>query len=219
MTRDVRAAIDATGVAALDAEVIRIGDAEQDDHDRLIDIAGEIGVRHIIAVSMASHAQQTIDCLNRLGVRARAAGIVPVLEFGRFTMVTTLNMALDIVTRCDVEVGILPDPIHLHRSGGVPADLGQVAAHHIPYAQICDAGPIPEPATPDRLLWEARYDRRDLGDGILPLADYVTALPSGIPLSNETRSLAVERRYPDPFDRAAALAERMRSMLNIWQHG
>lgn len=219
MTRNVRSAIGATGVTALDAEVVRIGDDDDGDHDRLIDIAGEIGVRHVIIVSMARRPQQTIDRLADVAARAQGAGIVPVLEFGRFTTVTTLDMAFDIVKRCDVVVGILPDPLHLHRSGGVPADLALVPARYIPFAQICDAGPAPEPATREKLLWEARHDRRDLGDGLLPLADYVGALPRTIPLSNETRSLRVERAYPDPFDRATALAERMRAMLAIWDHG
>jgi hypothetical protein len=84
---------------------------------------------------------------------------------------------------------------------------------------MCDAGSAPDRLTPETLLWEARHDRREVGQGTLPLAEYVAALPPEVPLSDETRSLALERRYPDPYERASTLADRMRAFLRTLEAG
>ena len=56
----------------------------------------------------------------------------------------------------------------------------------LPYAQICDAGPdMPGPADTPALIREARTGRLLPGEGVLPLAELVAALPEGLPLAIE----------------------------------
>ena len=211
MTHKVRTAFAETGIGALEAEVIRIG--ADGDHRRLIDIASEIGVNHVIVVSMIADARATRDSLAEIADYAAGTGIRPVLEFGGFSGIATLEEALAIIAASGADVGILPDLLHLSRSGGRPADLHMVPQSMIAFAQICDAGPPLEDMGAEALLWEARYARCDLGEGTLPVAEYIAALPPGIVLSNEVRSLELERRLPDPFERAAALAKTMRRWI------
>jgi sugar phosphate isomerase/epimerase len=216
-TRQIRKAFDATGVAPLDAEVIRISGGEaEEDQLKLIDIAGEIGVSHVIAVSLTPDKAATAASLAALAEYAAMAGTGIVLEFAPFSAVASAEAALEIVSAAGPSIGILPDPIHLSRSGGQPSDLLKLPPERIRFAQICDAGPAPARARPEDLLWEARFHRRPLGEGILPLADYVAALPPGIPISDETRSLQVEADYRDPVERAKAVADRLRRCMNVW---
>lgn len=218
-TRQVRRAFAETGIAPLDAEVIRISGGEvEDSQRRLIDIAGEIGLRHVIAVSLTPDKASTAASLAALADHAARAGTAIVLEFAPFSAVASVEAALEAVAAAGAPIGILPDPIHLARSGGKPCDLAAIPAKRIPFAQICDAGPAPDDATPEALLWEARHDRRALGEGMLPLVEYLAALPEGIILSDETRSLKFEALHPDPFDRARAVAERLRKCLGEWTH-
>lgn len=219
MTREVRAAFADTGVAPLDAEVVRIAGGVEADQLRLIDIAGELGVPNVIAISLTPDAGRTEAALAALAEHGAPAGVRVAFEFGRFSAVATLAEALAVLDDAGPEVGLLPDPLHLHRSGGEPRDLTGVAPERIAFAQICDVGPAPNAPTREALLHEARHERRDLGGGVLPLADYVAALPPGVALSNEVRSLEVERRHPDPYKRAAALAANMRACLREWREG
>ncbi|MDB5670882.1 MAG: sugar phosphate isomerase/epimerase [Alphaproteobacteria bacterium] len=217
MTRRVRRAFRETGLVALDAEVVRITGGEiEDAQRRLIDIAAEIGARHVIAVSLTPDRAASAASLAALADHAAPAGIGIVIEFAPFSSIATVATAIDVATAAGPSVGILPDPIHLIRSGGRPADLATLPPERILFAQICDAGPGPEAPTADSLLWEARHDRYLLGEGTLPLAAYVAALPPGLILSDETRSLKIERLYPDPWRRAQAVGDRLRMSLRVW---
>lgn len=213
-TRAVRGALADTGLQALDAEVIRIRTGVEPDHLRIIDIAAEVGAAHVVVVSFNPDRAATIAALAALAEYAAPTGVRPVFEFGPFSAIARVQDGLAIVEAAGDGVGLLPDPIHLERSGGTAADLARVPAARISYAQICDAGPPPLSNSQAALLEEARFHRLDLGTGLLPLTTYLATLPPGIPLSNETRSLALERRYPDPDDRAAALATTMRAWLH-----
>jgi sugar phosphate isomerase/epimerase len=212
-TQDVRAAFAQTGVAPLEAEVIRLGDLIGDRDQRTIEIAAEIGMPCLIVVAMSQDPDRSADLLAELATLSAAVGVQSVLEFGAFTAVPDVDAALAAVSRAEGRVGILPDPIHLARGGGLPADLARIPAALMPFAQICDAGNPPAVMTPESLLEEARHHRLDIGEGTLPLDAYYRALPAGIPLSNEVRSIAWEKRYPDPFERAQVLAANMRAWL------
>lgn len=209
-TRAVRAALAGSGLVALDAEVIRIRSGFEADFARLLDIAGVIGIRHVIVVSFAEQRDVTRDTLARIAAHAATVNIRPVLEFGAFTRVPTLQAAVDLAS--EAGVGVLADPMHLHRSGGVPADLIRLSPWLLPYAQLCDAGPALAYADAADLLFEARESRHDIGEGVLPLADFVAALPSGTPLMNEVRSRALADRIGDP----AALATHYARTMRYW---
>ncbi len=216
-TRDVRRAFAETGITPLEGEVIRLNGPLDDEQRRSIDIACEIGVRHMIVIALTDDRQAIVDGIAQLAERAAPGGVGIALEFGRFTSIATVADALATVRQAGPGVTILPDPIHLERAGQVAADLRRVPPELIAFAQICDAGPPPADMSRESLLDEARFHRRNLGEGTLNLAAYVAALPPGTPLSCEVRSLDLNRAIPDPFARAAALAVRMRQCLERWK--
>jgi sugar phosphate isomerase/epimerase len=93
---------------------------------------------------------------------------------------------------------VLVDNLHLARTGSTPADLTGLDPALLPYAQLCDG-----PAEPgDDLLADALDHRCLPGEGGLPVADFVAALPGSTPLSLEVRSAALRRDHPDPVERA-----------------
>jgi len=59
------------------------------------------------------------------------------------------------------------------------------------YAQICDAGPdMPGPGDTPALIREARTGRLLPGEGVLPLAELIAALPATVPLAIEAPNRA-----------------------------
>jgi hypothetical protein len=81
---------------------------------------------------------------------------------------------------------VVVDALHFSRSGGVPAHVRAVDRSMFRYAQICDAAPaMPPPHDTAGLIREARTGRLLPGEGGLPLAELVAALPDGLPLAIE----------------------------------
>jgi sugar phosphate isomerase/epimerase len=208
ITREVKRRLEDGGLSALDAEVVWIGAGPDDpDHFRLIDIAAELGAAHVLAVSSAPEPGETADKLGRLCDHAAAARVRVSLEFGAFTTVRSLADALDILQRCGrPEAGLLVDPLHFARTGGKPADLAGVDPRRFGYRTILRravAGPSPDDVP--AIIEEALDLRLMPGEGALPLADFLYALPPGTPLSVELRSIALREGYPDPIKRSQAL--------------
>src|SRR5262249_58372010 len=69
---------------------------------------------------------------------------------------------------------------------GIPAQVKQVDRALLGYVRICAAGPdMPGPTDTPALIREARTGRLLPGEGVLPLAELVAALPPDTPLAIE----------------------------------
>ena len=216
VARDVRQRVADAGIAVLDVEVVWIKPGpDDDDHFRIIDAGAAIGARNVLAVSSDPDAGATAAKLARLSAHAAKCGLRVSLEFGAFTCVRDLDAALDILARAGCEeTGLLVDPLHFARTGGLPSRLREVAASRFAYAQYCDApanGPSPDDVP--AIIHEALDLRLMPGDGALPLEALLEALPEATPLSVELRSKALREAYPDAAARAAALLASTRAAL------
>ncbi|MES2260291.1 MAG: TIM barrel protein [Pseudomonadota bacterium] len=216
LTRSVRAALRAHGIGLLDAEVLWIkpGPANP-DHLRAIDIAAELGARNVLVVSSDPDQGATLAKYVQLCRHAAPSGVRVALEFGAFTEIGTLDAALAILRDArQPNQALLVDALHLRRSGGTPADLARVPAAWFSYAQLCDA-PLDGPAATDRVaIREEAVDLRLCpGQGALPLAGLLAALPAGLPLSVEVRSAELRRAWPDFAERASVVADATRLWL------
>jgi len=192
--RSLHRALTDAGLGVLDIEVIRIRPGDNADAtQRLVEWGVDVGAGHLLVVSDDADPARTVARFAETCEVAGAGGMVAVLEFMRFTAVPRLADAVAVVQAAGHPAGaVLVDLLHLVRSGSVPADLLKVAPALLPYAQLCDAGePGGDPAH------EARHARMLPGEGSLPLAEFVDALPLGIPLSIEVASdRERERRGP-----------------------
>jgi sugar phosphate isomerase/epimerase len=216
MARKCRQALAATGLSVLDVEVVWFKPGPPDlEHLRVLDIGAEVGARHVLVVSSDPDMSATAAKLATLCTHAEPLGQRICLEFGLFTEVKTIHQALSVIAAAAHPLaGLLIDPLHLARSGGTPEDVAGVSRELMPYAQICDApasGPAPDDA--DGILREAIDERLQCGEGGLPLAAVLGALPADIPLSVELRSKPLRESWPDPQARARATAEATRRFL------
>ena len=217
----LRRLADDLGLALLDLEVVRLRpDRTLDDHRRLLELAVVLGARFLLAVSELDDRAETTAELAELTAAARGSGTRVVLEFMRFTQVTSLREALSVAASIgDADDGpaVLVDALHLHRGGETAADLDAAPAGRIGYLQLCD-GPATAPADLADLADEARHHRLAPGTGELPLRDLLAHAPAGLPLSVEVQSDRLAAAH-DPAERARLLLADTRRVLaaTTWQ--
>jgi sugar phosphate isomerase/epimerase len=120
-------------------------------------------------------------------------GLNVCLEFAIYTGVRTLAHAAHVVAQAKrANASVLIDALHFSRSGGVPAHVASVDPSLFRYAQLCDAGPdMPAAQDTPALIREARTGRLLPGEGVLPLAELVAALPDTVPLAIEAPCRAI----------------------------
>lgn len=215
-TRQVQAALHATGLQVLDAEVLWLRPGPQDPaHLRAIDIAVAVGAKNVLVVSSDPEHAATAAKFAGLCEHARGAPLRVALEFAAFTEVPDLGAALAILEQArQPNQALLVDALHLRRSGGCPADLARVPPQWFSYTQLCDA-PADGPAASDRVAIraEAVDHRLGIGEGELPLVGLLAACPPSLPLSLEVRSRRLRDTYPDFAERAAVVLRQTSQWL------
>ena len=177
-----------TGVSVLDTEFLRFEPAQPVGvPEGFLEVSARLGARNVLVMSAEPEEARTIDRFGDLCDRAAAYGLHVCLEFAIYTGVRTLAQAAQVVARSKrPNASVLIDALHFSRSGGMPAHIASVDPALFRYAQICDAAPeMPDPDDTPALIREARTGRLLPGEGALPLADLVGALPDGLPLAVE----------------------------------
>src|SRR2546423_10480824 len=177
-----------TGVSVLDTEFLRF-EPEQPVGipEGFLEISARLGARNVLVMSAEPDEARTLERFGELCDRAAVYGLHVCLEFAIYTGVRTLADAARVVATSNrSNASVLIDALHFSRSGGLPAHVPDVDPALLPYAQLCDAGPdMPRPDDTPALIREARTGRLLPGDGVLPLAELVGALPAGVPLAIE----------------------------------
>jgi len=204
MMRETIARLADTGTRVLDVEVLRLRpDSRMDDALRILDAGVRLQARGVLVICNDPEEDRLVE---RFAAVCEAAGerrLKACLEFMIFSSVKTIADAERVLYRAGHPAGaILVDALHLQRSGGTPADVSAVAPERLPYVQLCD-GPF-QPILPDSAvaLTEARTGRLFPGDGELPLAELLGALPAGA-------SLAVEAPVADLAGRTVGERTRL----------
>jgi len=177
-----------TGVAVLDTEFLRF----EPEHpvgvpEGFLEVSARLGARNVLVMSAEPEEARTVERFCELCDRAAGYGLHVCLEFAIYTGVRTLAHAAHVVALSKrSNASVLVDALHFSRSGGIPAHIASVDPSLFRYAQICDAGPdIPAPDDTPALIREARTGRLLPGEGVLPLAELVAALPDTVPLAIE----------------------------------
>ena len=177
-----------TGVSVFDTEFLRF----EPEHpvgvpDGFLEISARLGAKHVLVMSAEPDETRTVERAGDLCDRAAAFGLHVNLEFAIYTGVRTLEHAAHVVGRVGrPNLSVLIDALHFSRSGGLPAHVTKVDPALLRYAQICDASPDrPAPDDTPALMREARTGRLLPGEGALPLAELVAALPPAAPVAIE----------------------------------
>ena len=183
-------------------------DVSVDDVKRVIETVMELGSTILVANSYDPDERAYVDKVRRYCELGAPGNVRIAVEFMRYSAVKTIHDAARVVKAVGhPNVGILVDSLHLARSGGTPADVRALDAKSIVFAQLCDAKAVPGTPSEDALKHEARTGRLYPGDGVLPLRDFVEALPKGIELEYEV---------PRPDLGALTLAEKARVAYSVF---
>jgi sugar phosphate isomerase/epimerase len=194
MLRETLLRLADTGVSVFDTEFLRF----EPEHpvgvpEGFLEASARLGAKNVLVMSAEPDEARTLERFGDLCDRAAAYGLHVCLEFAIYTGVRTLAHAADVVARSKrPNASVLIDALHFSRSGGLPAHVPSVDPALFRYAQICDAGPdMPTPDDTPALIREARTGRLLPGEGVLPLAELVAALPPDLPLAVEAPSRAM----------------------------
>jgi sugar phosphate isomerase/epimerase len=179
------------------------------DRGAEMDVMAELGARGLGAVSMEPDAGRARDEFAVLAEMANERGMLATIEFAPIQVVNTLAMALEIVAHVNQpHFRLLIDAMHFFRSGGDVAQIAALDPALIGYAQLCDV-----PLTGDDYMTEAMFGRLVPGEGELPLADFVAALPKDIPIGLEIPMLAKAQAGVGPLERLCPAVEAARKLL------
>jgi sugar phosphate isomerase/epimerase len=191
LMRQIAQSLRDTNLSPMDLELTRISpDKDVTEDDRLFAFAQTIGAPFVTITAAGTEAwsaeEESEVChrLEALGARAASFGVRLSLEFMPYRAITDLAYAVRIVRTVDTDaVGLCIDSLHLQRSGGHPTEIAAIDPALIALVQVCDAPR--ERREGLSYAREARSDRLFPGDGELPLAELVAAVPTDVPLSIE----------------------------------
>jgi sugar phosphate isomerase/epimerase len=183
-----------TGVAVLDASTARlIADTRIADFGRFLDVAAELGARHVLASGNDPDEGRLVEHFAQLCDAAAARGLTVDIEFVPWMSIADLAAARRIVVASGRNnLGIVVDALHFDRSRGSLDELAGVPPERLRYMQICDA-PAAWSADPASLLHVAVKERLFPGEGGIDLVGLLRTLPRGIPLALEIPTEALAR--------------------------
>lgn len=151
----------------------------------VLESAGEIGAERLSVCADDPDRARLADRFAALCDLAADYAVGVDLEWMGWRAVRTLGDALAVVTAAARPNGrILVDALHLARNGGTPADVAALPPGPVRSVQLCDAG-AGVPVGSDAIIREARSGRLPPGEGTLPLAALLAALPADANLSLE----------------------------------
>lgn len=188
LLRETLARLADTGVSVLDTEFLRFEpDQPVGVPEGFLEVSTRLGARNVLVMSAEPEEARTLERFCELCDGAAPYGLQVCLEFAIYTGVRTLAHAAQVVARSRrANASVLIDALHFSRSGGLPEHVASVDPSLFRYAQICDAGPhMPRADDTASLIIEARTGRLLPGEGVLPLAELVAALPDALPLAVE----------------------------------
>jgi sugar phosphate isomerase/epimerase len=160
-----------------------IADAEAD-----FELMAELGAERLNACAMEPDPSRNLDQFATFAAMAHARGLPVTVEFMPHTPVGDLGAALAFVTASGASnAGVLVDAMHLFCSGGTVEELAGAAPGLIAYAQLCDAK---QASFYETYFQDARNNRLIPGEGVLPLAEFVRALPTACPIGLEVPMMA-----------------------------
>lgn len=177
------------GMRVLDIELFPLTpDCDVPALSPVVEACAELGAEFLLVTGNDTDEQRACDNYAKLCDLAAPFGLRPMLEFISYRPLRDIKQAERWLTRVSrPNAGICVDALHLFRSGGTLEDLRRLNRKHIGYGQLCDAWSM-QPAehfSEQELVRESRSDRRLPGEGALPLAQFLKALPPGLAISVE----------------------------------
>jgi sugar phosphate isomerase/epimerase len=168
---------------------------------RALDLMAELGAPVVNCCVVEQDRPRAHDEFALLARMASERGMTATVEFLPLAWPATLAEVTAFLKDSGAEGGkLLIDSMHLFRSGATADDLAALDPELIGYVQLCD---VPMPATNPNYGEEARDNRLAPGEGNLPLAEFLRAVPKHHVIGLE---LPMASRAAAGMDAAARLA-------------
>ena len=211
LRREVMAALKTNGVEVALAEgFLILPGMDAANHAAALDLAAELGAGVVNACCLAPDMAGNAAGFAALADMAAERGMKATVEYIPGMFIGNLPNTLALLAEVNrTNAGLLIDAMHLYRSGATTADLAAIDPALIVHAQLCD---VPMVSAFEVYADEARYERLATGDGELPLADFVAALPANVTVGLEVpmreatlRGVSAEERLRPVLAKARAL--------------
>jgi sugar phosphate isomerase/epimerase len=186
LMKAMRGQLAASGVSVYDIEFVVIdGTFDPARLKPALESAGELGAKRLSVCGDDPDEGRLLSNIATAASLAAPFGISVDIENMPWRTTASFAIAVRLAKDSGAEnVGVLVDALHFTRGGGVPADLKTAPQKLVRHFQLCDATGA-RPASNDALIAEARAGRKLPGEGTLPLADMLGALPDDCALSVE----------------------------------
>lgn len=172
----------------------------------MLDLFAELSAPVVNAVNMGA-SPETFGRFARL---AAERGLRTTVEFLPLMPPASFAEALAFVDACrETNAQVLVDAMHFFRGGSTIAEIAAVDPARIGYVQLCD---VPMPAKTGDYGHEAREERLAPGDGDLPLADLIRALPRDMILGLEVPETAKAYAGIGAAERLAPVIAKTRAL-------
>jgi sugar phosphate isomerase/epimerase len=206
MSRETRRRLDDTGLTVRDIEFLTLRpDTGPDDWQPALEAGAALGASTFSVVGVDDDPARLTDTLARLTADGAAYGIRPTLEPISYQPVSRVADAAAIARATGAAV--LLDALHIQRGGSSLDDVRALEPELVPCIQLCD-GPLAVPQTLELpaelplgmkadgsvLQVEARVQREVVGEGGLPLAELLAAVPAATPISVEVPHARLQAR-------------------------
>lgn len=207
--RQLRRTLDGEGVVVNEIEFVELKPGvDIAGLALLLEVGAQLGARCITVSGDDPQLSRLTDNFAALCELAGGYGLRVDLEFMRWRQIGDLQQAVALVAAAgQANGGVLIDALHLFRSGGDGAAVAQLDPRYIHGVQWCDA-PALAP-TGEGIIREAREGRLAPGQGELPLAGLLQALPPQVHGSVEV---------PCPGMDAPARLARAFTLTRAWLH-
>lgn len=201
MLRETVHRLDGLGLEVFDVSLVRLApETQRDDYAPVLEAGAELGARYVNVPGDDPDETRASQTFAALVEDARPYGLRPLLEPMAYRRISRVETAARIAGRSPGG-GVLIDCLHVHRCGATADTLRSLPADLVHLVQVSDApNEQPHGLTPPRSLptgLEAVTDaeleslamRHLPGDGELPLAELLRAVPADRPVSVEAPSM------------------------------
>ena len=185
------------GIEVLDVELVRLmPETSIETFEPMLEIAAELGARHVLTQGHDPDWNRLVDNFSAFCGLAATLGMTADVEFLTWTGMRSASQAWALVRDAgSANAGVMIDTLHFSRSRCSLSELDEIPDERFHFVQISDAaGPVPE--TTEGLIFTAREDRLNPGDGDLDLAAILSRLPANIPVSVEIPNSSLAKVMP-----------------------
>ncbi len=148
-------------------------------------LGADLGGKFIMVMGNDTNWARMRDNFGRFCDEAACFGLTPTIEFVPTRPLCTMAMAVRLIRETGDRAVVCTDLLHFMRTGGSSAEIAAYGAKYFPYTQLNDGVLFPGEPNPADFGKMRQGQRKLLGEGDVPIAEFLDAMPQGLPLSVE----------------------------------